>query len=87
VPTVAGCDRCGPQVDAGRSGVATLALGTATVAAPKVTANSIIMLTVQPPTTPLALPYVASVTPGTGFTINSLSLSDAAKVGWLIVEQ
>ena len=82
----AGCDRCGTTVDPGRSGTSTLALGTVTVAAPSVTASSLIFLTPQAGVTPLALPYVASVTPGTGFTINSLSVTDAAKVGWLIVE-
>lgn len=80
----AGCDRMGAQVDAGRAGTATLALGTVTVAAPAVTANSVILLT--PQTLPLGLPYVSSKTPGTGFTITSLSATDTATVGWLIVE-
>lgn len=82
----AGCDRCGAVVDAGRSGIATLVLGTVTVAAPLVTANSIIFLTPQSGTVPLALPYVSAVNPGVGFTITSLSVTDTAKVGWLIVE-
>lgn len=82
----AGCDRCGSVVDAGRSGTATLALGTVTVSAPAVTANSLIFLTPQPGTLPLALPWVSAITPGTGFTISSLSATDTAKVGWLIVE-
>jgi len=81
---MAGCDRLGPVADAGRAGVATLALGTVTVAAPSITANSVIILT--PQTVPLALPYVSSKTPGTGFTITSLNLTDTATVGWLIVE-
>ena len=83
---MAGCDRAGPVVDAGRAGVASLVLGTVTVAAPAVTANSVIFLTVQPGASPLALPYVSSKTPGTGFTITSLNLTDTATVGWLIVE-
>ena len=83
---MAGCDRAGWAVDAGRAGIATLVLGTVTVAAPLVTANSIVLLTVQPNTTPLALPYVSSITPGTGFTVTSLNLTDTAKVGWLIVD-
>lgn len=83
---MAGCDRCGWQADSGRAGTATLVLGTKAVAAPLVTANSIVMVTVQPGATPLALPYVSSITPGTGFTITSLSLTDTAVVGWLIVD-
>jgi adhesin HecA-like repeat protein len=83
---MAGCDRCGWLADAGRAGTATLVLGTVTVAAPAVTANSVIILTVQPGGTPLALPYVSGKTPGTGFTITSLSLSDTATIGWLIID-
>jgi hypothetical protein len=83
---MAGCDRLGTLADSGRAGSAALVLGTVTVAAPSVTANSVIILTVQPGSTPLALPYVSSKTPGTGFTITSLNLSDTATVGWLIVE-
>jgi hypothetical protein len=83
---VAGYDRSGWQVDPGRSGTVALVLGTKTVAAPSVTANSIIFLTPQPGALPLALPYVSSVIPGTGFTITSLNLTDTATVGWLIVD-
>lgn len=83
---MAGCDRAGYQADVGRAGTATLVLGTVTVAAPLVTANSVIFLTVQPGASPLALPYVSSKTAGTGFTITSLNLTDTATVGWLIVE-
>ena len=81
---VGGCDRLGPVADAGRAGVAVLALGTVQVDAPSVTASSVIFLT--PQTAPLALPYVSSKTPGAGFTITSLSVTDTATVGWLIVE-
>jgi len=83
---VAGCDRAGWHVDAGHAGTATLVLGTVAVAAPAVTANSLIFITVQPGATPLALPYVSAKTPGTGFTITSLSLTDTATVAWWIVE-
>lgn len=82
----AGCDRAGSLADSGRCGTAALVLGTVTVAAPSVTANSVIFLTIQPGATPLALPYVSSKTAGTGFTITSLNLSDTATVGWFIVE-
>jgi len=81
-----GCDRCGLIADTGRAGTATLVLGTKAVAAPSVTASSIIILTVQPGASPLALPYVSSITPGTGFTITSLNLTDTATVGWWIVD-
>jgi hypothetical protein len=66
-------------------GTATLALGTVIVAAPAVTASSVILLTVQPGSSPLALPYVSSKTPGTGFTITSLSALDVSTVAWMIV--
>lgn len=82
----AGCDRSGWHVDSGRAGTATLALGTKVVSAPVVTANSLIFLTPQSGTAPLALPYVSAVTPGTGFTITSLSLTDTATIAWLIIE-
>jgi len=82
----AGCDRAGSLADSGRCGLATLVLGTKTVAAPLVTANSVIFLTPQSGTAPLALPYVSSVTAGTGFTITSLNATDTATVGWLIVD-
>jgi len=82
----AGCDRCGSRVDAGRAGTAVLVLGTVNVAAPSVTAASLIFIAVQPGAVPLALPYVSSKTPGTGFTVTSLSLTDTATVAWWIVE-
>lgn len=82
----AGCDRHGWQADAGRAGTATLSLGAAVVAAPLVTANSVIMLTPQPGPTPLALPWVSARTPGTGFTISSLNVTDASVVAWMIVD-
>jgi hypothetical protein len=81
-----GCDRLGLKADASQAGTATLVLGVKAVAAPAVTASSLIFLTVQPGATPLALPYVSSKTPGTGFTITSLSLTDTATVGWWIIE-
>ena len=82
----AGCDRAGSVADTGRCGKSTLALGTVTVSAPSVTANSVVFLTPQSGAAPLALPYVSSITAGTGFTITSLNLSDTATVGWWIVE-
>jgi len=66
-------------------GTAVLSLGTVTVAAPQVTASSVIMLTVQSLGGTLGLPYVSSRTPGTGFTISSLSLLDSSTVAWTII--
>jgi hypothetical protein len=66
-------------------GTATLAAGAATVAAPQVTSASVIMLTPQPGTAPLALAYVSAKTPGTGFTITSLNVADASTMGWEVI--
>jgi hypothetical protein len=52
-----------------------------------VSANSLILLTVQPGAAPAGIPYVASVGNGSGFTVKSTSASDTAVVvGWAIVE-
>jgi hypothetical protein len=66
-------------------GTATLVAGTATVAAPQVTASSVIQVTPQPGTAPLALPWVSAKTPGTGFVVTSLNVADVAVVGWEVV--
>jgi hypothetical protein len=66
-------------------GIAVLALGRVTVAAPQVTADSVIMLTVQSLGGTLGLPYVSARTPGTGFQIGSLSLLDSSTVAWTII--
>ncbi|HWM96737.1 MAG TPA: hypothetical protein VNO54_06735 [Streptosporangiaceae bacterium] len=83
---MAGCDRCGWLADTGRAGTATLVLGTKAVAAPLVTANSIVILTPQLGVAPLAVCYISSLTPGVGFTITSLNLTDTATVGWMIMD-
>ncbi len=58
-----------------------------TVSTAAVTANSTIHLTVQPTTAPVGIPYVASITAGSGFTVKSTSSSDTAVVvAWAIVE-
>lgn len=58
-----------------------------TVSTAAVSANSLPMLTVQPGATPVGLPFVASVTNGSGFTVKSTSASDTAVVvAWAIVE-
>lgn len=86
MPTAPGCDRVGWQVDANRSGLATLALGTVTVATVLVTAASVVLLTPQSGGAPLALPWVSGRTAGVSFTITSLNVTDTAKVGWFMVE-
>jgi len=71
-----------------RSGVATLAAGTATVATTRVTANSRIQLTAQTlgtVTAPQALAVTAR-TAGTSFTITSANNTDTSTVAWFIVE-
>ena len=58
-----------------------------TVSTTAVDANSLVLLTVQPGTAPAGIPYVASITNGTGFTVKSTSGSDTAvSVAWSIVE-
>lgn len=56
------------------------------VAAAGISANSMVFLTVQPTTAPVGIPYVATITAGTGFTVKSTSASDTAVVvAWQIV--
>lgn len=58
-----------------------------TVATAAVDSTSLVLLTVQPGTAPVGIPYVASVTSGSGFTVKSTSASDTATVvAWAIVE-
>lgn len=58
-----------------------------TVSTAAVDANSLVLLTVQPGTAPVGIPYVASITSGTGFTVKSTSVSDTAvSCAWSVVE-
>jgi hypothetical protein len=58
-----------------------------TVSTTAVDSNSLVLLTVQPTTAPVGIPYVATITSGTGFTLKSTSASDTAvNVAWSIVE-
>jgi hypothetical protein len=70
------------------AGTATLNGTTAvTVSTAAVDADSLILLTVQPVTVPAGMPYVASVTPASGFTVKSTSGSDTSVVvAWAIIE-
>lgn len=68
-------------------GTAVLSGGTVVVNTTKVTANSIIILTVQGGTlTNIGSEYVSARTAGTSFTISSSNVLDASTVGWLILE-
>lgn len=69
-------------------GTATLALGSATVTTNKVTATSVIFLTVQAigtVTTPKAMTVLNKV-PGTSFQIVSSDATDTSTVAWWILE-
>ncbi len=58
-----------------------------TVSTTAVDSNSLVLLTVQPGTAPVGIPYVASITASTGFTVKSTSASDTAvSCAWSIVE-
>lgn len=70
------------------AGTATLnGTSAVTVSTAAVDSSSLILLTVQPTTAPVGIPYVATKTTGTGFTLKSTSGSDTAVVvAWYIVE-
>jgi len=58
-----------------------------TVLNPNVTADSVILLTIQAYTGPhAAVVYVYSVTPGVGFVIESKDVNFTGVVGYLIVQ-
>jgi len=66
-------DNGGPQLNALQISVGTVTLNSGTpvtVANTAVTASSQIMLTLKTVGGTVAAPYVATITPGTGFTVN-----------------
>lgn len=65
-------------------GIASLVLGTATVSAPMVTADSRIFLGCYDVSGTAGAPFVSAINPGTGFNITSTSLSDTSKIAWEI---
>ena len=69
-------------------GTATLNGTTAVpVATTAIDADSVVLLTVQPGTAPAGIPWVSSITPGTGFSVKSTNSADTAVVvAWSIVE-
>lgn len=57
------------------------------VAASEIDSNTLVLISVQPGTAPAGIPWVSSITPGTGFTLKSTSGSDTAvSVGWYLIE-
>lgn len=67
-------------------GTATLVGGTITVNNTKVTASSIILITIQAPGGTLGATYISARVASTSFTITSTSALDTSTVGWLIIE-
>lgn len=76
----------GPVRLGDRSGTATLAAGTVTVNTARVTANSLISLTVNTPGGTVGTPYVSARSAGVNFTITSTSGTDTSTVAWMILE-
>ena len=58
-----------PQITAWTAGTYTVTAGAATVSQTKVTANSLILITLKTVGGTVAAQYVATITPGTGFTV------------------
>jgi hypothetical protein len=69
------------------AGTANLTGGTITVTTKAVTANSVIMLSIQGVGTILGTPYIASRIANTSFVITSTNAIDQYKIGWEIIEQ
>lgn len=66
-------------------GVATLSLGSATIDCTTIVSGDQIQLSYQSPSGVVGALFVASVTAGTGFVINSTSLLDSSIVNWKIL--
>jgi hypothetical protein len=57
------------------------------VAASGIDASTLVLISVQPGTAPAGIPWVSSITPGTGFAVKSTSSSDTAvSVCWYLIE-
>lgn len=67
------------------SGTAVLSSGSVTVSYPNITAQSIILLTIQSPSGTVGSVYVHSRTIGSGFEIRSTSTLDNSTVGYLVI--
>lgn len=66
------------------AGTATLAAGTVIVNTPAVTANSVILVTLNTPSTQ-GYYSIGTIVPGVSFTINSSNAGDVSSVNWQIV--
>ncbi len=66
-------------------GQATLASGSVAVTLPSVNANSVVIVSRMTPSGTLGHLSVATVTPGTGFTITSSSGTDNSLVGYAVL--
>ena len=68
-------------------GTATLNGTTAvSVATEAVDASTRIFVSIQAPAGTVGSPYVASITPGTGFTVKSTAAGDTSMVAWLLID-
>ena len=76
----------GPQISAvnANGGTLTCSAGGATVANTKITANSIVLMTLKTQSGTLAALFIATITPGTGFTV-TCGGSDASTYNYLIL--
>jgi len=68
-----------------KTGTATLAAGTVTVADTAITANSVIRLATRTPGGTQGSPYISALTAGTGFTITSTSNTDTSVIEYEVV--
>lgn len=84
--TAAGNKLCIKEGANASMGLATLALGSVTVANTLVTANTRIFLTAQAGSLNLGAVSVSARTPGVSFTISSSSLLDSRDVGYILIE-
>jgi selenophosphate synthase len=71
------------EIPAVRYGTATLAAGTVSVALASVDSSTVVLVSRMAPSGTLGHLSVPSVSNGTGFTINSSSMSDASVVAWI----
>lgn len=69
------------------TGIATLSLGSIAVSCPSIATNDIIELHYQTASGIPGAIFVSSVTPGTGFTVQSTSLLDTGVFQWNILNQ
>lgn len=76
----------GPQSTAvnANGGTFTCASGTSTVSNTNVTANSVILMTLKTAGGTIAALYIATITPGTGFTV-TCGASDTSTYNYLIL--